>query len=212
VIGYGQSGLLLDVKTRVIQRELERMVAAHATRPSSIQFHFPTAPFRVRPADFPNDAIPRDLIAEDLQIEPDSWTWCQGFISGTRNFYDESRVIPDLVKGLDAIADVIMRHGPFDGVIGFSSGASIAVLVASLLETGRRLAFDKQVSGGKGMAYPESFLGESASTLKFLQPPMKFAVCYSGFSLGHENYISFYTPHIKTPILARHWSMGYRRE
>jgi hypothetical protein len=196
--GYGQSAHLFEIKTHVIQRELERTVAAHPQRSGSVQFHFPTAPFRVRPADFPDHTSPRDTIAEN-----DNWTWCQDFISGSRNFYDDGKIIPDLVKGLEAIAEVIAEHGPFDGIIGFSSGASIAALVASLLETGRKRAFDEVVSKDQGMAYPDCFLNgcDSAGISKYLQPPMKFAVCYSGFSLGHEIYAPFYAPKIKTPIL-----------
>jgi len=88
-------------------------------------------------------------------------------------------------------------------MIGFSSGASLVVLVASLLETGRKHAFDKFNSNGKGIRYPRCFLkyNKSTATQECLQTPMKFVVCCSGFSLTHEDYTSFYEPKINTPIL-----------
>jgi hypothetical protein len=62
---------------------------------------------------------------------------------GGNKFFDEKKTISDLTSALDSIAEVIRQHGPFDGVIGFSSGACIAALIASLLEDGRKQEFDK---------------------------------------------------------------------
>ena len=51
--------------------------------------------------------------------------------------------------------------------------------------------------------YANSFLREGNYDGKHnvLQPPLKFAVCYSGFSLEHPKYSAFYQPQIQTPIL-----------
>jgi dienelactone hydrolase len=168
-----------------------------------VHFYFATAPFRALAADFPESFHSVGGIKDNSFEEPDAWTWCQEFASGENNFYDDSKVIPDLMSGLDSVAEVISKHGPFDGLIGFSSGASIAALVASLLEGGRKQAFDKRETKGSSMAYPKSFLrnSKSESNLEILQSPMKFAVCYSGFGLEHSNYSLFYKPRIKTPIL-----------
>lgn len=130
------------------------------------------------------------------------WTWCMDYSSGGNKFFDENKTISDLDDALDSIAEIIRQDGPFDGVIGFSSGACIAVLVASLLEEGRKQAFEKWETKN-GMPYPNSFLQEEKSDGKHnvLQPPLKFAVCYSGFSLEHPKYSAFYQPQIQTPIL-----------
>ena len=111
------------------------------------------------------------------------------YSSGGNKFFDESKTISDLNNALDSVAEIIRQHGPFDGVIGFSSGACIAALIASLLEEGRKQAFAKRVLKN-GMLYPNSFLREDKADGKheMLQLPLKFVVCYSGFSLDHPTY------------------------
>lgn len=124
------------------------------------------------------------------------------YSSGGNKLFDENKTISDLNKGLDSIAEIIRQQGPFDGVIGFSSGACIAALVASLLDEGREQAFGERWSKN-GMPYPNSFLREGMSNGKHnvLQSPLKFAICYSGFSLEHPKYSAFYQPQIQTPVL-----------
>jgi dihydrofolate reductase len=124
------------------------------------------------------------------------WTWCKDYVPGENKFYDESKTISD------SIAEIIRQHGPFDGVIGFSSGACVAALIASLLEKGREQAFEKRISKN-GMPYPRSFIRDTKSVGKheMLQLPLKFVVCYSGFSLDHAKYSAFYQPQIQTPTL-----------
>lgn len=115
---------------------------------------------------------------------------------GGNKFFNKSKTISDLDNALDSVAEIIQQHRPFNGVMGFSSGACIAALVASLLKEGREKAFEKRRSKHR-MPYPNSFLRDS----NILQPPLKFAVCYSRFSLEHPKYSAFYQPQIQTPIL-----------
>lgn len=103
-----------------------------------------------------------------------------------------------LKDGLAVMADAIRNAGGVDGVIGFSQGACAAAFVTSLLEAGRKENFDALVPKG-GMAYPTSFLVEDSSTIN---PPLKFSVCYSGFSAPNELYRAFYEPNIRTPLLS----------
>ena len=56
------------------------------------------------------------------------------------------------------IAKIIVIEGPFDGVIGFSFGASMAMLVVSLLEPGRESIFARKESTNGGISYPNSFI------------------------------------------------------
>lgn len=86
---------------------------------------------------------------------------------------------------------MLKEQGPFDGVMGFSQGAALAAMVASLLEDGRADAFAKVKDG---MAFPSSFS-------EVQPPPLKFGVCFSGLLNKHENYAAFYEPKIQTPIL-----------
>ena len=111
-----------------------------------------------------------------------------------------------LEEGLEAIAKCVREEGPFEGVIGFSQGAAAAVLVASLLEgRGRKRAFER----GWGR-YPDCFLrragdrgggDEVEGDDEFVQPPLKFAVSYSGFRAPGRRYEAFYEPRVWTPVL-----------
>ena len=112
-------------------------------------------------------------------------------------------VYEGLDKSLDAIAEVIREEGPFDGIIGFSQGAALAAIVAALLEPERRWGVERE----GGVQYPKIF--DALKTSKagngqesnVLQPPLKFAIVYSGFRAPGPCYAAFYDPKIKTPIL-----------
>lgn len=132
-----------------------------------------------------------------------------------------------LEDGLSVIAEALRTEGPFDGVVGFSQGGFMAGIVASLLEVGRRDAFDALEAQGIGMAFPRCFLegegegeeerdgagkeegnGESGMEGgrgrkdKPVHPPLKFAVSYSGFgATPNPLYKAFYAPAISTPIM-----------
>lgn len=128
-----------------------------------------------------------------------------------------------LPASLSFIADVIKSSGPFDGIIGFSQGAAFAAMITSLLEgSERKRAFEASEGG---MGYPACFLRTTTTPTPttttndnndgveeggerekgeggFIQPPLKFAVCYSGFAAPGALYRAFYSPPIRrTPIL-----------
>lgn len=98
---------------------------------------------------------------------------------------------------------MLKEEGPFDGIIGFSQGAALAAMVGSLLDGGssRREAFahfsntKEGESGVSGFPFPESFA-------ELDHPPLKFAICYSGFRSPGPRYRAFYeNPPIQTPVL-----------
>ena len=102
-------------------------------------------------------------------------------------------------RGLETIAETIRREGPFDGIIGFSQGAAAAAIVASLLEPGRREAVDAAYNEDpQKFKYPLSFINDDGQAV---QPPVKFAIVYSGFAAPFELYSAFYEPKITTPVL-----------
>ena len=68
-------------------------------------------------------------------------------------------------------------QGPFDGIIGFSQGAALSAIIASMLETNRSQNL-----------FP-----------KFDHPPVKFFVSISGFRMRFKQYDQFYP--ISTPSL-----------
>lgn len=110
-----------------------------------------------------------------------------------------------LEGGLDVIAGCIRDKGPFEGVVGFSQGAAAAAMVASLLEGRRRVeAFQRAEREGGGMRFPDGFLArkdDDDGGGGFVQGPLKFAVCYSGFCAPGRRYGAFYEPRIGTRVL-----------
>lgn len=138
--------------------------------------------------------------------ELDAWAWWR------RD--DSTGLYTDLSTGLDALATILKTQGPFAGVIGFSQGAAAAAMLASLLEPGRRGAFAARAGRGEGMAFPKSFVGRESAEgdadtdgegngdgSRLIHPPLRFAVCYSGFVAPHLTYAAFYEPRIRTPVL-----------
>ena len=141
----------------------------------SVEFHYPTAPFALEHSG-PSSKL-RDLHGQ--------WAWWQSeSIDG---------VYPGLETGLEALASVLNKEGPFDGAIGFSQGAAIAAMVASLLEEQRKDAF-LESEGDGGIAYPAAF-----STLD--HPPLKFVISISGYAAPCREYHAFYHPRIHTQTL-----------
>ena len=96
-----------------------------------------------------------------------------------------------LDEGLSRIAETLRDHGPVDGVMGFSQGAAVSAITASMLEPGRAEAFS---SIKDGIAFPQQFTESQ-------HPPLQFAVCFSGLLAEHPSNAGFYEPKIKTPVL-----------
>lgn len=198
--GYTQSGHLFEIKTKALKKSLEKAFPASPKPgflpdfPGGIELHYPTGPLKLsysdipgNPADFDGDAAAKE--------DPEAYGWWRrkDMPQG-----QDQLVYDGLETGLQSIADCIKSSGPFDGVLGFSQGAAATALVASLLEDGRKEAFAAAEKKG-GMPFPSSFLGEDGEGS--VQPPMKFAVSYSGFAaLPSDLYQAFYEPKIATAM------------
>lgn len=183
--GFTQSGTLFQAKTGALRKTLAKSF------PAGITLSFPTAPLRLSPTDVPflHGEEKNDGREEE---EVDAWAWWRR--KGDSGPYTYA----GLEEGLGRIAEVLRTEGPFDGVIGFSQGGAAAAMVASLLEPGRREAFERFQKDG-GMRYPSSFEDGKEGCI---HPPLKFAVSYSGFmAQGQNPYHAFYEPKIKTPVL-----------
>lgn len=179
--GFTQSGSLFRAKTRAFEKALVKAFPASS-------LYYATGPLLLSPSDIPG-YDPADHTTEDDAIEAFAW-WRRR---------DGSTVYGGIEQFFQRIAHVIKTEGPFDGVIGFSQGGCAAPMVASLLEPGRKAAFDAaRKRDPEQIAYPEDLLRPDGS---LLQPPMKFAVAYSGFAAPFEHYRGFYEPKIKTPVL-----------
>jgi len=96
----------------------------------------------------------------------------------------------ELDSSLDYLTAYIHQHGPFDGVVGFSQGAVMAMLLTSLCESnstpGRTQALQRQ---------PVPILHAAP------QAPFKFAIAFSGFKASELLYAGLFEPRIATPSL-----------
>ncbi|KAF2003810.1 dihydrofolate reductase [Amniculicola lignicola CBS 123094] len=187
--GFTQSGPSFHAKTRALEKNLLKAF------PAGITLSYPTAPLRLAPADVPFQLASTNSEAEVNAEEIDAWGWWR------RKGEAEPYTYEGIDQGLGHIADILKKEGPFDGVIGFSQGGACAAMLASLLEPGRRDAFEKFYSTG-GMRYPESYTADTGYVEETIHPQLKFAVSYSGFAArGTDIYRGFYEPKIQTPML-----------
>lgn len=179
--GYTQSGPLFHAKTRALLKHIQKMFPLHDITPI-----YPTGPLRLNPADIPG--YEPSATNEDEDREAFGW-W-------RRDDRADPPLYVGIEDGLAALARTLEKDGPVDGVVGFSQGAAMAAMVASLLETDRKDAFARaQSQDQEALPFPESFE-------KLSHPPLKFALCYSGFRAPGSRYTAFYEePKIRSPVL-----------
>ncbi|PLB54749.1 hypothetical protein P170DRAFT_505447 [Aspergillus steynii IBT 23096] len=153
--GHGSSSSRAFYKYRGLQPLIRHHIMHTLHR--DVEFYFPNAP--LLPAGF----------------EPGMWTWGLGDYRVDR--------VPGLQESVSFLVRYMEEHGPFDGVMGSSAGATVAIVVASLLEGDLLRGGCEEVK------------------MKTNHPPLKFMISYSGFKMGHARYRSIYRPKIQTPIM-----------
>lgn len=199
--GYTQSGPLFHAKTKALEKSLAKAFPAApapghlATHPGGISLHYPTAPIKLSYADIPGVNVEGADASADADEQPEAYGWWRRKGEGEPFTYE------GIERGLATVAETMSAEGPFDGVIGFSQGGAAAGMVASLLEEGRRAAFEAaQLKGG--IRFPDSFTKDSGYIEGSVQEPLKFAVSYSGFGAStNALYQAFYEPKIQTPMM-----------
>ncbi|KAL8827693.1 MAG: hypothetical protein Q9170_006910 [Blastenia crenularia] len=184
---YTQSGHLFRSKTRALHKALTKSLSNY-----DIHLSYPTGPIRLDPADIPGYTL-QSCNESAEEPEPAFGWWRRKDLPHPSNSEETEIIYTGLQDGLARIAQVIREEGPFDGVIGFSQGACAAGIVASLLEEGRREVFltSTPPDGKNSEPFPQSF--------QDLQPPLKFAIIYSGFPAPGARHNAFYDPPLKTP-------------
>ncbi|PLB43285.1 hypothetical protein P170DRAFT_431242 [Aspergillus steynii IBT 23096] len=149
---HGQSGQKFYYKTRIFHAAIQKEILSLTNNP--VEFVYLDAPICQIPGD------------HDTRI------WAYGS-------YEEAEM-RGLNDSIQLVMSVLKNKGPFLGIMGFSAGAALAVIIASLLESpDRHKEFNVQVQ----------------------QPPLQFVVAYSGFMLAHPTHMSLYYPKIQVPIL-----------
>ncbi|KAL8946079.1 MAG: hypothetical protein Q9222_007476, partial [Ikaeria aurantiellina] len=187
--GYTQSSSLFRSKTGALHKALTKGLPNH-----SIHLSYPTGPIHLEPAD-----IPGFTASSDQEPEPAYGWWRRKDIPDPNRNAELEIIYTNLQSGLACIAETIKSEGPFDGVIGFSQGACAAAMVASLLEPHRPSAFSSSMGATEKEPYPPSFFLNPNNTTTAIQPPLKFALIYSGFLAPGPRYSAFYNPPITTP-------------
>ena len=175
--GYTQNGPLFHAKTKVLEKHLKKGFP-------NLSMIYPTGPLGLRPEDVPGFESSGQKPDE---IEAYGW-WRRSNTADPPEY-------AGIETAFDMIADIIAKEGPFDGVMGFSQGAALAAMIASLLERpSRREAFKRaKDTSPLAIPYPASFE-------RLQQPPLKFLVSYCGFRAPGERYNGFYDePTIQTP-------------
>ncbi|KAL4806391.1 serine hydrolase-domain-containing protein [Aspergillus unguis] len=168
--GNGQSGDFFRCKTRFLHAPILQAFEAAANTGcepsfSGIQFDYPDGPIPTPPPD-------TTLYPE----EPTTFNWGYGDLSSGGG------AILGAEKALDAILHELSTNGPYVGIIGFSAGAALAVVTASVLENKHR----------PPIPIPKS---------KLTHPPLSFVVAFGGFVLGGEKYQHAYEMKVQTPVL-----------
>lgn len=176
--GYTQSGPLFHAKTRALEKHLQKAF------PGSTLV-YTTGPLRLNPADVPGFESSSSADATDVEV----YGWWR-----RSNTADPPEYL-GFDDGMAAVAKILATEGPFDGVVGFSQGAALTAMLASLLEgPSRREAFSHfRAESLLSIPFPPSFE-------PLQHPPLKFGVIYSGFVAPGQRYKAFYDhPRIQTP-------------
>lgn len=195
--GYTQSGPLFHSKTRALEKHIHKAFHTATRFPDGVELVYPTAPIKLLPTQMPG----QEQIDPGSHADLDAWGWW--FNKGDAEPY----TCAGIERTFDALAAILKTQGPFTGVIGFSQGAALASMLASLLEPGRRAEIQKQSAKG-GIDYPVSFVdngdydGDYDEGTRLIHPPLKFAACYCGFAFpDNKSYKAFWKPKLVTPIL-----------
>lgn len=103
----------------------------------------------------------------------------------------------EMTKVLSYMKDYIEANGPFDGIIAFSQGAAVGLILTSWLECIHRPERRRAAA----------FQPDVCPPLPSNQGPLKFAVLMSGYRGDEEFWRGLYEPRIRTPVMfvkARH--------
>lgn len=120
LLGHGQSGHFFRCKTRFLQGTVEQAVRGALQKATTqvnagvIEFYYPSGLLPANP---------------DNPLGESNSTWAWGY-----GDYQSDRIL-GLGQSVQYIASILESHGPFIGVMGFSTGAALAAITASLLES-----------------------------------------------------------------------------
>jgi hypothetical protein len=177
--GYAQNATIFQHKCRQLQD------CIRATYPE-VTFSWLNAPFALRTYDIPGCT----------QTENDSRCEDAVDLRGWFDLRDTNKPPAGLHRSMCLIAQTLEAEGPFQGIIAFSQGTTVATVAASLLEGSRRRRAYRTARRRNHniMRYPPAFL-----TLN--HPPLQFAILYATRLGDGDFYHWLYDcPAIRTPM------------
>lgn len=183
--GFAQSGPCFQIKTRPLTKVLRKTISDYYNVvPEDVELVIPTAPLQLRASDLCGTC------AEGQQFfgDSDTWAWWQNL--------DTTSQYVGIESSLAALILLVQKHGPFTGVVGFSQGATLAVMFASWCES--------RSVPGRSEALRDMSNGNTLLSQLLSSPPqsrLDFALCFSGFRGTPSFYHGFYAPKIVTPTI-----------
>jgi hypothetical protein len=183
--GFAQSGPFFQIKTRPLTKMLCKTISDYYNvMAEDIELVVPTAPLQLRASDLYGTCAEGQQFLDDS----DTWAWWQNLDMTSRYVGIES--------SLAALILLVKKHGPFKGAVGFSQGATLAIMFASWCESGS--------IPGRSEALRDMSDGNALLSQLLSSPPqcrLDFALCFSGFRGTPSFYHGFYAPKIVTPTI-----------
>ncbi|KAJ2521135.1 hypothetical protein H4217_001587 [Coemansia sp. RSA 1939] len=157
--GFGESGELLRIRSRNFHRVLE-----DHTDLVYLDGHLDIANLHLTAADLDRDN------STHVDFKNLAWWWSR-----------KSKTVEyrGLEQSLEQVGRVLNEQGPFDGILGFSQGACLAIIIAALL-------------GGRAEHGP-------GFGIEVTHPPIKFLVLAGAFLLSEPGYKYLYAEKINVP-------------
>ena len=149
---------------------LRKLLKKHAeliyiSAPHVIPAPAPTAP------SLDVDETSSELTAGNNDVIPEQLGWYFSTSSLTFNSHDVTEFSEGLESSLEVVSRVFKEQGPFDGILGFSQGATLASILCDLLEKGAlnfSFKFAILVSGFKSRLAPHSHFFQVKKTIPTL--------------------------------------------
>ena len=158
--GHAESGPSFHARTKRLETHLHNTFPPaphpkhHPLFPGGIELHYPTGTVKLTPAEATRGGggpekefrpqtrphSPSDPFRNPLRgkVELDAYAWGVGD-------FENGEDVTGLNESISFALEYMQANGPFVGVVGFSSGATLAVILASLLEHPKSV---------KGFQYP----------------------------------------------------------
>ncbi|KAJ1987017.1 hypothetical protein GGI25_005260 [Coemansia spiralis] len=158
--GFGESAELFQIRSR----NFRKIVEEHADL-VYLDGHIDIATLHLTASDISKEAVKGDF-------KNYAWWWARKGKTFEMRGYE---------KTMKIIGNVLNEQGPFDGILGFSQGACLGIVISALL--------DGRDQDGPGFG------------IEVNHPPLKFMVLAGAFLLDDPRYQFLYSKKLNIPSL-----------